>query len=624
MAGCGIFGIIQLTMKRKITTICAAAFAIAAFGEYSYENDGKTYVATVAVGAVETLASDDAAATVLNGNNVTNFVKRGGGTLKVSADLSSFTGDLYVEDGVYASSPQTSNAANTTAGATGTEYKIFVRDGATFDFDTAASGHYLSREWHLRGHGYDDPSNGKLGAIHSTASGGALSAVKGKVILEGETMMRFSGGSNVAFVGCPMDMRQNTLVLKSDYSRVGPIVDCNNEGKDFKVNAGDVIVEGCANLSSYLSWLYSSPAGTHSLIVNTNSTLLLNSTTSLDAECTVTHGLVLRKGAKIELVGGGGKYFRGPITFEDPVRNIITSRASSGSRYSITFYGNNSTVVGGSSAGNEIRGSGFRVEGNTMVQVYHPGSGTFPIRNLTTNGMVVANGGVFDISGRGLDIVRAFNLNSDGGDIEVSGGIVAIDNHCYEFAKWGKVLRFSGENCVWAGYPFYNYGSASTTVPSSTSGNRNSHMFKTLDFADNPSIAFSTNVVVLTLNGAGSVSNTVDKTKFYGYTGSGVKCCAFKVHTAWNLDVADVQSGAVLATDGKLDFSSGVTISLTGTGKIAKPYERVIAYAEQGISWGGTKTFEVEDSESWGLSVGDDGKTLLAVYKPKGMYLIFH
>ena len=147
------FGIIYNTMKREITTICVAAFAVAAFGEYSYENGGKTYVATVPAGTVETLASDDAAATVLNENNVTNFVKRGGGTLKVSADLSSFTGDLYVEAGVYASSPQTSDAANTTAGANGTDYKIFVCDGATFDFDTSVSRHSLSREWHLRGHG---------------------------------------------------------------------------------------------------------------------------------------------------------------------------------------------------------------------------------------------------------------------------------------------------------------------------------------------------------------------------------------------------------------------------------------------------------------------------------------
>ena len=605
-------------MKRKITTICAAAFAIAAFGEYSYENDGKTYVATVAAGAVETLASDDAAATVLNGNGVTNFVKRGGGTLKVSAVLSSFTGDLYVEDGVYASSP-VSGSANTTAGATGTEYKIFVRDGATFDFDTAATGHSLSREWHLSGHGYNDPVKGKLGALHSTASGTAISAVAGTVILEGETMMRFSGGGNVGFGDCPIDMQQNTLILKSDAQTAGPIVQYRSSS-----NAGDVIIDGCANISAYLSWLYSSPAGTHSLIVNTNSTLLLNSTSSKDAECTATHGLVLRKGAKIELVGGGGKYFQGPITFEDPMRNIITSRASAASPYSITFYGNTGTVVGGSNAGNEIRGSGFKATGNTVVQVYHPSSGTFRIWNLTTNGMVVANGAVYDIAGRGLDAVRALKLGSNGGDIEVAGGTVAIDNHYYEFATWSKVLRFSGEGCTWAGHPFYNYDSSSTGAAASGSS-RNCLMFNKLDFNDNPSIAFSTNVVVWTLNGAGSVSNTVDKTRFssYSYTGSGVKCCAFKVRTAWNIDVADVQSGAVLATDGRLDFSSGVTIRLTGTGKVAKPYERVIAYAEQGISWGGTKTFEVEDSENWGLSVGDDGKTLLAVYKPKGMYLIF-
>lgn len=602
-------------------TVCTVSLFIAPFANgaqasYSYENAGLTYVATVADGEEATL--DDAAATVLNANNVTNFVKRGGGTLKVSADLSSFTGDLYVEDGVYASSPQTSNAANTTAGATGTGYKIFVLDGATFDLDTTASGHSLSREWHLRGYGYNDPVKGKLGALHSTASGTAMSAVTGMMILEGETMMRFSGGGNVVFFDCSIDMQLNTLVLKSDAQTVGPIVQCRSSS-----NAGDVIVDGCANLTAYTSWLSSSPAGTHSLIVNTNSTLLLNSTIGGDADYTVTHGLVLRKGAKIELVGGGNKYFQGPITFEDPVHNIITSRAPSDSPYSITFYGNKNAVAEGTTTGNELRGSGFKAEGAVRVQVYHPNQSTsWRFTNTATNGMVVANGAVFDIAGRGRDVVNPFNLGSDSGDIEVSNGTVAIHNCLYAFAKWSKVLRFSGKNCTWAGWPFYNYENVSTTHASSSY--RNCLMFNTLEFKDNPSIAFSTNVVVLTLNGAGSVSNTVDMSRFSGYTGTGVKCCAFKVHTAWNMDVSDVLAGAVLATDGQLDFSSGVTIRLNGTGKIRRePHSRVVAYAEGGITWGGTKTFEVEDSKRWKLVEGADGKTLCAVYQPIGTAIVF-
>lgn len=120
------------------------------------------------------------------------------------------------------------------------------------------------------------------------------------------------------------------------------------------------------------------------------------------------------------------------------------------------------------------------------------------------------------------------------------------------------------------------------------------------------------------------MSNTVDKSKFYGYTGASVKCCAFKVHKGWNLDVAAVQAGAVLATDGRLDFSSGAKLRLTGTGKIAKPYSRVVAYAEQGINWGGTKTLEVEDSENWKLSVGDDGKTILATYLAPGLCITIY
>ena len=119
--------------------------------------------------------------------------------------------------------------------------------------------------------------------------------------------------------------------------------------------------------------------------------------------------------------------------------------------------------------------------------------------------MVVANGAVFDVEGRGRDVVEPFNLGNASGDMEVSGGTVSIHNCLYAFAKWGKVLRFSGKNCTWAGYPFYNYENVSDSHAASEY--RNSLMFNKLEFKDDPSIAFSTNVVVLTLNGAESVSS---------------------------------------------------------------------------------------------------------------------
>lgn len=589
-------------------SLAFAAGAVRADAVYSFENDNKTYVVTVAAGETATLADGDAPAGVLNENNVTNFVKRGDGTLKVSANLSSFTGDLYVEDGVYSSSPQTGNAANTTAGATGTEYKIFVLPGATFDFDTTVAGHVLRREWHICGRGHDDAPQGELGALHVTFSGQALSAVAGKVVLEGETLIRYGTGRDIALIGCPMDMQKNTLILKSDARTLGPIVSCDNYEQSFRSNGGNVIVEGCAKISGHLSWLKSETDGEYSLTVNTNSTLILNSMSTTAEKASAYHALVLKKGAKIELIGGNEKIFRGGVLFEDPVHNVITSSTTGDSRYGINFHC-------------DVKGSGFTAEGKTLVELRkYDNVESHKPSNTSTNGMVVADGALVDLRSNNRDLL---NLTAKGGDIIVSNGTVCCGNTFYDFAGWDGAVQFSGSRCTWTGPRYYNYDSPGST--SQNAANRNSMKFKNLRFCGNPSIAFCTNVVVGTLSGVGAVSNTVSVSgsSVYG-SWAGDKCGAFKVLTAWNFDVEDVLSGGALATDGRLDFASGAKIRLNGTGNIKKsPYSRVVAYADGGIYGLDSATFEVEEPDRWSLAAGGDGKTLLMVYKPKGMVVTF-
>ena len=63
---------------------------------YSFENDGKTYVAEVTT--AETAISDEAIA-VLNANEVTNFVVRGSHRLLVDKSCT-FTGDVHVTKSV--------------------------------------------------------------------------------------------------------------------------------------------------------------------------------------------------------------------------------------------------------------------------------------------------------------------------------------------------------------------------------------------------------------------------------------------------------------------------------------------------------------------------------------------
>lgn len=571
---------------------------------YGYEDDGKTYVATVEAGKTATLADGDDAAAVLNGGAVEKFVKRGDGTLKVSADLSSFAGDLHVEDGVYSSSPAVANAPNTTAGKPGVEYKIVVASGATFDFDTAVSGHTLSREWHFSGRGHEDAQLGELGALHTTESGTAMSAVKGKVVLDGATMMRYTRGNNFSFIDCPMDMQNHDLTLKSDAKSLGPVIQCNNFGESFIGNAGNVFVEGCANISGYLSWLYCSPVGNKTLTVEENSTLILNSMSQTENLATAYHNVVLKKGANIKLQGGNDKVFYGSVTFEDPKRNIISS-TSPDERYRINLRG-------------RILGSGFSARGKVAVEMREVSS-VAPFENATTNGMEISDGAFVDLRSTGKKLL---NVTGNGGDIALSNGTLCSGYTDYRFENFDAV-SFAG-NCTWAVYAYFNYNSPGSLA--SGGANRTATKFSNLYFTDNPTVAFSTNVVTGTLHGLGSVSNTVDvagaRSGSYE-NGTSTKCDNFKIQSSWTFSLDDVLSGGCLASGGRIDFDSGAVIRLEGCRRIGGASRSfLVAYAEDGINGLDEAALEVDDPELWRLSAGADGKTLYAVYTPKGTVMI--
>ena len=135
-------------------------------------------------------------------------------------------------------------------------------------------------------------------------------------------------------------------------------------------------------------------------------------------------------------------------------------------------------------------------------------------------------------------------------------------------------------------------------------------------------------MVTGTLHGLGCVSNEVDVAGEAGResyeNGSATKCDNFKIRTAWTFDVDDVLAGGCLSASGSIDFDSGATIRMTGAGKPTDGNpSRVVAYAEGGINGLDSATLEVEDPSRWRLVAGADGKTLRAVYMPKGMIISF-
>ena len=82
-------------------------------------------------------------------------------------------------------------------------------------------------------------------------------------------------------------------------------------------------------------------------------------------------------------------------------------------------------------------------------------------------------------------------------------------------------------------------------------------------------------------------------------------------------------SGGCLASSGRIDFDSGAVIRLSGCRRLGGASRSfLVAYAEGGIDGLDSVSFEVDDPELWRLVPGVDGKTLYAVYTPKGTVVI--
>jgi hypothetical protein len=239
--------------------------------------------------------------------------------------------------------------------------------------------------------------------------------------------------------------------------------------------------------------------------------------------------------------------------------------------------------------------------------------------NATTNGMEISDGAFVDLRSTGTALL---NVTETGGDISVSNGTLCAGYTFYSFEKLGAV-SFAG-NCTWAVYAYFNYDSPGSVV--SGDSNRTATKFSNLHFIENPTVAFSTNVVTGALYGLGSVSNTVDvadaRSDSYR-NGTATRCDNFKIQSTWTFSLDDVLAGGCLASGGRIDFDSGAEIRLVDCRRLGGASRSfLVAYAEGGINGLDSVSFEVDDPELWRLVPGVDGKTLYAVYTPKGTVLI--
>ena len=186
--------------------ISLAALSAAAAVEYSYENDGKTYVAEVSV--AETAISDEAIA-VLNANEVTNFVVRGSARLVVDKS-STFTGDVHVTTAMRLSAV---NALGIGPGKIYVKESNFAMSGGTimkevdFDCGTGWNNNTAIAGWGGYGTSTFEKavtySDGNLTVYPYTNS---CVVFKGGIVGPGTVPVRQCGGGTVVFTNMPISL----------------------------------------------------------------------------------------------------------------------------------------------------------------------------------------------------------------------------------------------------------------------------------------------------------------------------------------------------------------------------------------------------------------------------------
>ena len=187
-------------------TFCAVAASAMATVSYTYENDGKTYVAEVT--DAETAISDEAIA-ILNANEVTNFVVRGSARFLVNKG-STFTGDVHATTSMRLSAV---NALGVGPGKIYVKESKFVMSGGTivkevdFDCGTGWNNNTTIAVWG----GYGTSTFEKAVTYSDrnlTINPYTNSCVvfKGGIVGPGTVPVRDCGGGTVVFTNMPISL----------------------------------------------------------------------------------------------------------------------------------------------------------------------------------------------------------------------------------------------------------------------------------------------------------------------------------------------------------------------------------------------------------------------------------
>lgn len=579
--------------KLVIVTSLASAVLVATAAEsdcvYAYDAATQTYVATV-VEADATADISEAAATLLNANAfaagqpITNFVKRGLGRLVVpdTRDLKDYTGAVTIEQGFYRSylTKTGSGAANYTVGSH-TGDALHVVDGATWELAPTAGVQnvFLQKPVYFAGAGVD----GK-GALHIFREGSALNNTQDNKPL-GHPMIMTSNAWIRSTLMVPVTLNCELSMNGHDLSMEGAKWGSGTTGYAVSLIAvftessrtvsalGNITITNGVQTSGF-KWAQG-VGGSLTFTVTDNTVYIVGGSYGNNA-----YEVILRPGTIVQCNGNLGvmdpdlgivwdtwanRFSGGRVVLQDPVRNVFRSA-----------WGHFINLC------EPVSGGGLQVEKDLRLIL---GSDA----NTFTNGVVVSD------TAR-LVITKANAVPSAGAPV------VLKDNAYLQFKDSTKAYELPEVICQ--GVTNHLRGAMDYIWPETEE--TGAQKYAMLTFTNNVTVEASTNVIVETFKGFGTLLG-----------GNG-----FRIGTSWTVDIAEAVTGGRLKTAGALQFADTAAIIVSGTAKPpAGTRSYVIAEAEGGVTGLGTRSSKSADG-LWCAAAGTDGKTVVATYLPPGTLVI--
>lgn len=567
---------------------------------YTYENDGRTYVVTVPTNTTEEISAE--AVQILNdvSQTVTNFVKRGDGTLTVSSDLAQFTGDLCVEAGEYQMIPPT--ATNYAMGRDSVDSVAYVREGATLSLNVARAITSAKHTVCFEGTGF-----GGIGAIlvRKAHTQPTKNIIGSKWVLSGDALVvnKSTNLQGLLVDNAKIDMQGHTLTYGGDKAYIKFVDDA-----DLRERMGDIVfASGSHQLATSLTWL----KGGHTMRVKKDVTLVLNQVDKNSAASTYTN--VFEKGCLgINVWNNSGdvsqyhNYFAGPTVIEGDFLPLVKK---DGTMVQVWFNG-------------PISGGGFTLGSGMTLGI----GGTFdwqhPYRNTFTNGIVAAAGSQVRLN---FGMADWDSVPRNGGPIVLTNATLWTKNGMTYFLP--RIVMQGA--CEVIGRHDFDYNCVPNGKGGFTEKGTAESAFRnerTLEFGANADVAFSADVVASNVKGLAVLTNatTVADSRTTG-VGVGLFMEKIRIGYTWEIDTAQVTAGQRMLVRDQIDLCDGIQVRLTGAAK-AKGGVRSFKIAEAGtsINWLGAKTLTAtDDPKHWKLRIGEDGRTLWADYTPDGLILIF-